>query len=43
MAPKSCTMMEAEMYGMMPSAKIPMRAKAPPVNIDKTPPIPEAA
>ncbi len=28
---------------MMPSAKTPMRLSAPPVNIDRMPPIPDAA
>ncbi|MNF06948.1 hypothetical protein D3C80_2070100 [compost metagenome] len=36
----SCTMIEAEMYGMMPRAKIAIRPTAPPANILKSPSTP---
>ena len=37
----SCMMMEAEMYGMMPRAKIAMRLTAPPANMLNTPRMPD--
>ena len=37
---QSCMMIEAEMYGMMPSAKIEKRDSAPPENTLKSPRIP---
>ncbi len=36
----NCMMMDAEMYGMMPSAKIEKRDSAPPENTLKSPRIP---
>jgi hypothetical protein len=36
----SCTIIDAEIYGMMPSAKIAMRSTAPPANMLNMPRMP---